>query len=56
MSPELLKEEVDFYRITDSKFTELCNKRTLEMEMTEMKMEIQALQKEIADLKLKHCK
>ena len=56
MSPELLKEEADFYGLTDSKFTELCNKRTLEMEMTEMKMEIQALQKEIADLKLKHFK
>lgn len=54
MSPELLKEEADFYGLTDPKFAELCNKRTLEMEMTEMKMEIQALQKEIADLKLKH--
>ena len=52
MSPELLKEEADFYGLTDPKFAELCNKRTLEMEMTEMKMEIQALQKEIADLKL----
>ena len=56
MSPELLKEEADFYGLTDPKFTELCNKRTLEMEMTEMKMEIQALQKEVADLKLKHTK
>ena len=56
MSPELLKEEADFYGLTDPKFAELCNKRTLEMEMTEMKMEMQALQKEIADLKLKHTK
>ena len=51
MSPALLKEEADFYGLKDPKFTELCNKRTLEMEMMEMKMEIQALQKEIADLK-----
>ena len=64
MSPELLKEEADFYGLTDPKFAELCNKRTLEMEIMEMKMEIQALQKEmemenqalrkiIADLKQK---
>lgn len=56
MSPELLKKEADFYGLKDPKFAELCNKRTMEMEMTEMKMEIQALQKEIADLKLKHTK
>ena len=56
MCPELLKEEADFYGLKDPKFAELCNKRTMEMEMTEMKMEIKALQKEVADLKLKHSK
>ena len=47
MSPELLKEEAEFYGLTDPKFAELCNKWTLEMEIMEMKMEIQALQKEM---------
>ena len=56
MSPELLKEEADFYGLKDPKFAELCNKRPLEIENMEMKMEIKALQKEIADLKLKHFK
>ena len=45
MSPELLKEEADFYGLTDSKFVELFNKWTIEVEMMEMKMEIQALTK-----------
>ena len=50
MSAKLLKEEADYFGILNSKFEEACRKKSWEMEMLELKLQVNLLLKKVQNL------